>query len=239
MSGNPVFESVLGSLTDRQREQVEAAYALLEHGREPVHRQELPALQDPTARDRLEELLRRTGRVLVPVDGVRFTSGYVSFLSTSVRASLTANLLAQPLNELTPERIFDAIGTLTGLNREIDDEQKARQHALDAQRANLEYEEWNQRVTVTEDMIGARERARSLKAEALSAWRSRCARSLVDGVALDDDLAHDLARLEGRGEELSAEIETADDNLARLTDDKTFEGATPSGSRSTTTCRPR
>ena len=76
MSGNPVFESVLGSLTDRQREQVEAAYALLEHGREPVHRQELPALQDPTARDRLEELLRRTGRVLVPVDGVRFTSGY-------------------------------------------------------------------------------------------------------------------------------------------------------------------
>jgi hypothetical protein len=76
MSGNPVFESVLGRLTDRQREQVEAAYALLEHGREPVHRQDLPALEDPTAREHLEQLLHRTGRVLVPVDGVRFTSGY-------------------------------------------------------------------------------------------------------------------------------------------------------------------
>ncbi|WP_245718828.1 hypothetical protein [Micromonospora rhizosphaerae] len=75
----------------------------------------------------------------------------VSFLSTSVRASATANLLAQPLNELTPERIFDAIGALTGLNREIDDELKARQkeyqHAVDAQRAQHEYDEWNRRVT--------------------------------------------------------------------------------------------
>lgn len=153
----------------------------------------------------------------------------VSFLSTSVRASLTANLLAQPLNELTPERIFDAIGTLTGLNREIDDEQRARQkeyqHALDAQRANDEYAEWNQRVTVTEEMIGARERARTLKADALDAWRSRCARDLVDGVALDADLAHDLDLLDARREELEAEIETADDNLARLTDDKTFEAS--------------
>jgi hypothetical protein len=151
----------------------------------------------------------------------------VSFLSTSVRASLTANLLAQPLNELTPERIFDAIGTLTGLNREIDDEQKARQkeyqHALDAQRATDEYAEWNQRVTVTEDMIGARERARTMKSEAVETWRSRCARNLVDGVAADHDLAHHRSLLEDRREELAAETETADDNLARLTDDKSFE----------------
>ena len=40
----------------------------------------------------------------------------VSFLSTSVRATATANLLAQPLNELSPARIFDAIAALTGSN---------------------------------------------------------------------------------------------------------------------------
>ncbi|SIR90567.1 hypothetical protein [Micromonospora avicenniae] len=151
----------------------------------------------------------------------------VSFLSTSVRASATANLLAQPLNELTPERIFDAIGALTGLNREIDDEQKARQkeyqHAVDAQRAQDEYDEWNRRVTVTEDMIHAREEARTLKADAYDSWRSRCARYLIDGIAADDDLAHDIGQLETRREELEASIEIADGNLERLTDDKTFE----------------
>ena len=84
---NPLFDSVLASLTDRQREQVEAAYALLEHSREPVHRQELHALQDPTSRDRLEHLLRRTGRVLVQVDGLRFTSGY----DDTVAAQLTTS----------------------------------------------------------------------------------------------------------------------------------------------------
>ncbi|MEV6596174.1 hypothetical protein AB0M36_04820 [Actinoplanes sp. NPDC051346] len=73
---NPVFDAVLGELTDRQREHVEAAYALLEHSREPVHRQELPALREPTSRDGLERLLRRTGRVLVQVDDLRFTTGY-------------------------------------------------------------------------------------------------------------------------------------------------------------------
>jgi hypothetical protein len=36
----------------------------------------------------------------------------VSFLSTSVRSSPTANLLAEPLNELGPARIFNAIATL-------------------------------------------------------------------------------------------------------------------------------
>jgi hypothetical protein len=151
----------------------------------------------------------------------------VSFLSTSVRASATANLLAQPLNELTPERIFDAIGALTGLNREIDDEQRARhkehQHAVDAQRAQDEYDEWNIRVTVSEEMIRAREQARTLKADALDSWRSRCARFLIDGVAADADLALDIGQLEARREELEAGIEAADGNLARLTDDQTFE----------------
>lgn len=74
---NPIFEQVLAPLTERQREQVEAAYALLEHSSEPVHRQYLPALEDATSRACLEQLLRRTGRLLVMVDGgVRYTSGY-------------------------------------------------------------------------------------------------------------------------------------------------------------------
>lgn len=73
---NPIFEEVLGSLPDRQRELVEAAYAVLEHSSEPVHRQYLPALQDATSHERLEQLLRRTGRTLVAVDGLHFTSGF-------------------------------------------------------------------------------------------------------------------------------------------------------------------
>lgn len=89
---NPIFEEVLGTLTDRQREQVEAAYALLEHGSGPVHRQFLPALHDATSRDRLEELLRRTARTLVEVDRLHFTSGFAD----SVRAEL-AELGWQPL----------------------------------------------------------------------------------------------------------------------------------------------
>src|SRR5690349_14046830 len=80
-----LFDEVLGSLTDRQRELVEAAYALLEQSSEPVHRQLLPALQDATSQDRLEALLRRTGRTLVAVDGIHFTSGY----DDSVRAELS------------------------------------------------------------------------------------------------------------------------------------------------------
>jgi hypothetical protein len=84
---NPIFEEVLGALTDRQRELVEAAYALLEHSREPVHRQYLPALQDATARERLEELLRRTGRTMVSVDGLLFTSGFDDAVSAELTAS--------------------------------------------------------------------------------------------------------------------------------------------------------
>ncbi|MEV6596175.1 hypothetical protein AB0M36_04825 [Actinoplanes sp. NPDC051346] len=151
----------------------------------------------------------------------------VSFLSTSVRASLTANLLAQPLNELTPERIFDAVGALTGLNREIDDEQKARQkeyqHAVDARQAREEYALWNDRMAATEDAVRSREQARTLLDEARDSWTSRCARHLVDGVAQDADVVADLDALESRRAELEEQIETAAGDLARLTDDTTFE----------------
>ncbi|MFI5495873.1 hypothetical protein [Actinoplanes sp. NPDC051859] len=153
----------------------------------------------------------------------------VSFLSTSVRASLTANLLAQPLNELTPERIFDAVGALTGLNREIDDEQKARQqehqYAVDARQASEDYENWNSRMVAIEDTVRARQEARTLLAAARESWTSRCARSLVDGVAHDEELAAGLADLDLRRRELDDQLATADDDLARLSDDKTFEAS--------------
>lgn len=81
---NPIFEEVLGTLPDRQRELVEAAYALLEHGSVPVHRQLLPALRDATSRERLEELLRRTGRTLVAVDALHVTSGFDDAVRTEL-----------------------------------------------------------------------------------------------------------------------------------------------------------
>ncbi|MEU4626891.1 hypothetical protein AB0G04_43825 [Actinoplanes sp. NPDC023801] len=151
----------------------------------------------------------------------------VSFLSTSVRANATANLLAQPLNELTPERIFDAIGALTGLNREIEDEQTARQveyqHAEEARQARTDYESWNTRVSVIEDMIHSREQARTLRAEADDNWQSRCARHLVDGVALVEEFAHEVGNLDATKAELDAAIDTADQDLERLRDDKALE----------------
>lgn len=90
-----VFDEVLGHLSDRQRELVEAAYAALEHSSEPVHRQHLLALEDATSRDSLERLLRRTGRTLISVDGVLWTSGF----DDAVAAGLTAAGW-QPLAEI-------------------------------------------------------------------------------------------------------------------------------------------
>ncbi len=73
----------------------------------------------------------------------------VSFLSTSVRSSPTPNLLAQPLNDLSTARIFDAIANLTGLDPELEQEQalRSKEHAhrvevLDAER---DLETWQPR----------------------------------------------------------------------------------------------
>jgi hypothetical protein len=85
---NPIFEQTLGFLTDKQREQVEAAYAMLEHSSEPVHRQYLPALEDASCRDCLEQLLRRTGRTLVAVDGgLHWTSGFDDVVVSELNAA--------------------------------------------------------------------------------------------------------------------------------------------------------
>ncbi|MDI1463367.1 hypothetical protein QEZ54_20500 [Catellatospora sp. KI3] len=84
---NPIFAQALGHLNDRQREHIEAAFALLEHSIEPVHRQYLPAMEDASSRTSLEDLLRRTGRTLVTVDGgLHWTSGF----DDTIAAGLTA-----------------------------------------------------------------------------------------------------------------------------------------------------
>ncbi|WP_433300977.1 hypothetical protein ACQP2F_04770 [Actinoplanes sp. CA-030573] len=153
----------------------------------------------------------------------------VSFLSTSVRASPTANLLAQPLNELSPERIFDAIGALTGLTREIEQEQKARaeehDHAATAEQAQKDFELWDERMAVVEKGIEDRERARSLLSEARDTWRHRCARRLVDGTDEAESIAATLDNNERHRRELDEAIDQADQAVTRLSDDKAFEAS--------------
>ncbi|WP_035856216.1 hypothetical protein [Cryptosporangium arvum] len=120
----------------------------------------------------------------------------VSFLSTSVRPSATANLLAQPLNELKPDRIFSAVAALTGLDHEIADEQRHRntehaelEKAADAERKLVEWEEQAHHI---ESAIARREQARDLAGTARDRWRSRAAVLVARGAdeleAIEDDL---------------------------------------------------
>ena len=137
----------------------------------------------------------------------------VSFLSTSVRASPTANLLAQPLNELTPDRVFDAIATLTGLDRELLHEQELRTtehtHRAAAVEAAEALERWDREMSLVEAGIKHRARAREQLGTARAAWHGRCARYLVDGVERDHEIRGALRSV---GEEMSV-IESSCDGL--------------------------
>jgi len=141
----------------------------------------------------------------------------VSFLSTSVRPSATANLLAQPLNELKPDRIFSAVAALTGLDHEIADEQRHRntEHAEREKAADAEAKlvEWEEQARHIEAAIARREQARDRGVEARARWRSRAAvlvsRAADELETIEDDLerlaADDAAhreRLAGIAEEL-------------------------------------
>lgn len=75
-SANPVFDAMLAELSERQREDVLAGYAALEHSAEPVHEALLPALRDATLRRSLTELLHGLGRTLIKLSGNHWTSGY-------------------------------------------------------------------------------------------------------------------------------------------------------------------
>ncbi|MEU0538322.1 hypothetical protein ABZ319_00485 [Nocardia sp. NPDC005978] len=150
----------------------------------------------------------------------------VSFLSTSVRSSLAANLLAQPLNDLDPRRIFDAIATLTGLDRELEQEQALRS-AEYTRRNNVrnavgDLKSWEDETVVVEAGIALRSDARSLLGHAKASWHARCARSLLDGVARTDEIRLELNALDVRAKELLAELSTVEDGISGLTDDDEF-----------------
>ncbi|WP_020392477.1 hypothetical protein [Kribbella catacumbae] len=141
----------------------------------------------------------------------------VSFLSTSVRSSPTANLLAEPLNELGPARIFNAIATLTGLDHELEQEQ-AHRSAEHTQReatkqATADLLRWEQEMATVEAGILQRAAAREALAAARESWRARCARHLVDGDARNSEIVQELGVLDQRVAEQEARRETIDTEI--------------------------
>jgi len=141
----------------------------------------------------------------------------VSFLSTSVRSSPTANLLAEPLNELGPARIFNAIATLTGLDHELEQEQ-AHRSAEHTQReatkqAAADLQRWEQEMATVEASILQRAAAREALAAARESWKARCARHLVDGDARNSEILQELGVLDERVAEQEARRETIDTEI--------------------------
>lgn len=141
----------------------------------------------------------------------------VSFLSTSVRSSSTANLLAEPLNELGPARIFNAIATLTGLDHELEQEQ-AHRSAEHTQReatkqAAADLQRWEQEMATVEAGILQRGAAREALAAARESWQARNARHLVDGDARNSEIVHELAELDVRMAEQEAKREAVDTEI--------------------------
>ena len=137
----------------------------------------------------------------------------VSFLSTSVRSSPAANLLAQPLNDLDPRRIFDAIATLTGLDRELEQEQALRSaehtHRTSVTAAETDIAQWEDEMALVETGIGKRSEARHLLGIAQASWQARCARYLIDGAARAEEIRADLVNLGIRARELQSELDTS------------------------------
>lgn len=150
----------------------------------------------------------------------------VSFLSTSVRSSPAANLLAQPLNDLDPRRIFDAIATLTGLDRELEQEQALRSaehtHRTDVHDAVKDLDSWEHEMAVVEAGIALRGEARHLLGNAKASWQARCARRFLDGVTRIDEIRLELSALDVRAAELQTQLSTVDGDLSGLTDDEEF-----------------
>jgi len=151
----------------------------------------------------------------------------VSFLSTSVRASATANLLAQPLNELSPARIFDAIAALTGIDREMETERATRttEHARgeEEQRARADLDRWEAEARLIEAGISQRAGARAAIERAAALWQGRSARLVVDGRQQLDDIGGELARLEGDWEVRAARLAQLRDQLRDLRSDEAFQ----------------
>ncbi|MGK5551826.1 chromosome partitioning protein ParA [Actinomadura kijaniata] len=145
----------------------------------------------------------------------------VSFLSTSVRSKVATNLLSQPLNEISPERIFSAIAALTGLDRELEAERKSRaeehRERAKAAEASERLAEWEREAATLLRTFDRRDRAREEVAAAVRYWRTRQARLLVDAVASDAAHAAEQERLRERAEDAAAAVRAADREIEQLT----------------------
>lgn len=147
----------------------------------------------------------------------------VSFLSTSVRSKVATNLLSQPLNEISPERVFEAIAALTGLDAELEQEREARrdEHAKRVRAAEAadrlaEFESESKALLATFDR---RDEARVRLAEALRCWRGRQARKLADAAGRDELLAAELERHGAAGEAAAEAVTVVKAEIATLKDD--------------------
>ncbi|XVQ08686.1 chromosome partitioning protein ParA [Spirillospora sp. CA-255316] len=145
----------------------------------------------------------------------------VSFLSTSVRSKVATNLLSQPLNEISPERIFSAIAALTGLDRELEAERTSRaeehRERARAAEASERLAGWEREAAALLKTFDRRDRAREAVAAALRFWRTRQARLLVDAAAADAAHAAGQERLRQENEEAVAAIRAAEKEIEQLT----------------------
>ncbi|WP_327105168.1 chromosome partitioning protein ParA [Nonomuraea glycinis] len=147
----------------------------------------------------------------------------VSFLSTSVRSKVATNLLSQPLNEISPERVFEAIAALTGLDAELEQEREARrdEHAKRVRAALAgerlaEFEAESKALLATFDR---RDQARVRLAGALRCWRGRQARRLADAAGKDEALAAELARHQAASEAAAEAIAMVKAEIGTLKED--------------------
>ncbi|MEO3860669.1 chromosome partitioning protein ParA [Acrocarpospora sp. B8E8] len=147
----------------------------------------------------------------------------VSFLSTSVRSKVATNLLSQPLNEISPERIFEAIAALTGLDGELDQEREARrdEHAKRVRAAQAEerLREFERDSAALLGTFDRRDQARARLAEALRCWRGRIARRFVDAADRDQELKTDLTAHEDAADTASEAIAAVKTEISGLKDD--------------------
>ncbi|GLX94197.1 chromosome partitioning protein ParA [Herbidospora sp. NBRC 101105] len=147
----------------------------------------------------------------------------VSFLSTSVRSKVATNLLSQPLNEISPDRIFEAIAALTGLDAELDQEREARRdehakrvRAEDAQQRLADFEDESRHLLAAFDR---RDRARERLADALKHWRGRLARRVADAAEAEGALAAQRAEFDAAAETAESAIAEVKAEIAALRDD--------------------
>ncbi|GGV08370.1 hypothetical protein GCM10010182_29640 [Actinomadura cremea] len=196
--------------------------------RRGVHLAAAPSEADRVAlADRLWAGLPRSAgrRDLVAKDLSRVLYGgqvrCVSFLSTSVRSKVATNLLSQPLNEITPERIFSAIAALTGLDRELEAERRSRaeehRERAKAAEATERLTEWEREAATLLKTFDRRDRARADVDAALRHWRTRHARLLSDAADADAALAAEQDGLRAEADELAAAARAAEQEMEQLT----------------------